>query len=152
MRLIENVIGNRNDAALASALHRLEHRDSVDILALDGAEISRRRFRATTAQGQDVAIALPRDQRLHDGAVLLLEADYALLLQVTTPRWLRVVPRDVAAAVELGYHAGNLHWRVKFDGAVLLVALEGPPAAYRARLQHMIDADSVAVEGDDAAC
>ena len=93
--------------------------------------------------GKRCAIALPRDQRLHDGAVLIVEADYALLVQVTTPRWLRCVPRDAAAALELGYHAGNLHWRVEFDGAALMVALEGPPVAYRARLRHMIDAGSI---------
>ena len=152
MRLIEGVIGNRHDSLLADVLHRLEHRGGIDILAIDGAEVARRRFRGTTARGLEVAVALPRDQLLHDGAVLVLEADYALLLRVTTPRWLRLVPRDTAAALELGYCAGNLHWRVKFDEAVLMVALEGPPASYHARLRHMIDAGLISVEGDRAAC
>ena len=152
MRLIEGVVGNRHDKALADKLHCLEHRGCIDTLSIDGTEIARRRFRGTTARGLDVAVALPRDQLVQDGVVLALEADYALVLQVTTPHWLRLAPRDAAAALELGYNAGNLHWRVRFDGAVLMVALEGLPAAYEARLAHMIDAGLVAVEGEDAAC
>ena len=150
MRLIERVIGGRRDEAIADALHRLEHLDAVDVLTLRGAETERRRFRATTALGEDVAIALPRDQTLYDGAVLVLEPDRALIVRVTTTRWLRVAARDAAAALELGYQAGNLHWRVKFEGSVLLVALEGPDQAYRARLRHMLDAGSVQI--GDAAC
>jgi urease accessory protein len=152
MRLIENVIGSRTDDDIAAQLHRLEHSDAVDSLVIRNAEIERRRFRATTFKGDEIAIALPRDQSLHDGAVLVLEADYALVVRVSTPRWLRFVPRDAAAAVELGYNAGNLHWRVKFDGAVLMVAMEGPAESYRARLKGMITEGKVSVEGGDEAC
>ncbi len=151
MRLIEHVLGNRTDAALAERLHRLDHRGALDSLTIKAAETERRRFRAVTERGEDVAIALPRDQGLHDGAVLALEEDWALVVRVSTPRWLRLVPRDAAAAIELGYNAGNLHWRVKFDGPALLVALEGPPEAYRVRLQRMIDAGAVTF-ADDTAC
>ena len=38
----------------------------------------------------------------------------------------------------LGYHAGNLHWRVRFEGEILFVALEGRPEDYVARLQELI--------------
>ncbi len=44
-----------------------------------------------------------------------------------------------------GYHAGNLHWRVRFQGEVLFVALEGRPEDYTARLGEMISARRVAV-------
>ena len=150
MRLIESIVGSRSDEVLAERLHRLDHRGALDHLAVKAAETERRRFRAVSERGVEVAVALPRDQTLHDGAVLVLEEDWALVVQVATPRWLRLVPRDTAAAVELGYAAGNLHWRVKFDGAVLLVAQEGPAEAYRARLRRMIDAGAVRVEGEGA--
>ena len=146
MRLIEHLVGARHDAAIAEALHRLEHRDAVDVLTIKSAETERRRFRATTARGEEIAIALSRDQTLHDGAVLVLEPDHAIVVRVATTRWLRFVPRDAAAAVELGYNAGNLHWRVKFDGPVLMVALEGPVDGYRARLQRLIESGGVTVE------
>lgn len=149
MRLIERVIGGRHDATIAESLHRLEHRDAVDVLTIKTAETERRRFRAITARGEEIAIALPRDQILHDGAVLVLEPDHAIVVRVATPRWLRFVPRDAAAAVELGYNAGNLHWRVKFDGPVLMVALEGPAEGYRLRLRRMIDDGRVTIEGGE---
>ncbi|WP_158810350.1 urease accessory protein UreE [Beijerinckia sp. L45] len=146
MRLIDRVLGGRHDDGIAEPLHRLEHRDAVDTLVIESAAIERRRFRATTTRGADVALALPRDQSLFDGAVLVLEPDDALVVRVTTPKWLRFVPRDAAAAVELGYSAGNLHWRVRFDGPTLLVAMEGPAESYHARLKGLIDAGKVVAE------
>lgn len=149
MRLIENVIGNRSDSDIAERLHQLEHRNAVDFLTIKSAEVQRRRFKAVTSLGRDVAIALPRDQYLLDGAVLLLDDNQALVVRVSTTKWIRFVPRDTAAALELGYNAGNLHWRVKFDGIVLRIAQEGPRDSYIARLQHLIDASLVTVENDE---
>ena len=103
--------------------------------------------------GEDLAIALPRDQTLFDGAVLLLEAGRAIVVRVATERWLRLSPRSIADAVELGYHAGNLHWRVRFAGETLLVALEAPVDDYVARLGSMVTerrvATAIIAEGDD---
>jgi urease accessory protein len=146
MRLIEQVLGARHDAAIADALHRLEHRDAVDVLTIKSAELQRRRFKALTNRGEEIAVALPRDQTLHDGAVLVLEPDHAIIVQVSTPTWLRFVPRDAAAAVELGYNAGNLHWRVKFDGSTLMVAQEGPAESYSVRLRRLIESGAVTLE------
>jgi urease accessory protein len=47
-------------------------------------------------------------------------------------------PRAIADAIELGYHAGNLHWRVRFAGEALLVALEAPMDDYLARLSDLV--------------
>ena len=145
MRLIERVIGARYDTTIAEALHRLEHRGAVDELRIEAGELQRRRFRSVTAGGEEVAVALPRDQVLHDGAVLVLEADRALLVRVTEPRWLRLVPRDPPAAIELGYLAGNLHWRVRFGGGALLVAVEGSEDGYRERLAKLLETDAVTI-------
>jgi urease accessory protein len=134
MLLINRVIGSRLEPALSERIHQLEHRRAVDLLKIASADIARRRLRATTSEGADVAIALPRDQQLFDGAVLLLEADRAIVVRVAEERWLRLQPRGIADAIELGYQAGNLHWRVRFDGEALLVALEGPLDGYLARL------------------
>jgi urease accessory protein len=134
MLLINRVIGSRLEPALSEQIHELEHRRAVDLLKIASADIARRRLRATTSEGAEVAIALPRDQQLFDGAVLLLEADRAIVVRVAEERWLRLQPRGIADAIELGYQAGNLHWRVRFDGEALLVALEGPLDSYLARL------------------
>jgi urease accessory protein len=142
--LIERVLGGRLDDHIAGALHDLEHQGAVDILSLAPADMSRRRMRAKTQAGQDLTIALPRDQALFDGAVLLLESDRAIVVRADSQHWLRLSPRSVAAAVELGYHAGNLHWRVRFDGGDILVALEAPAADYLARLGALVTDGRVA--------
>ena len=147
MRLIEHVLGSRVEGTIRERLHRLEHHGGrIDRLVVASGDIERRRFRAKTAGGEDVAIALPRDATLFDGAVLALEDGYALLVETSQPRWLRCVPHSVEAALELAHSAGHLHWRVQFDGAALLVAQEGPIETYTRRLQRMLDAGSLSIE------
>jgi urease accessory protein len=138
MLRIEQVLGSRLDPALAERIHRLEHQGAVDLLTVPIADVSRRRLRATTQGGTEIAIALPRDQRLFDGAVLVLEPDRAVVVRVAEERWLRLQPRGIADAIELGYHAGNLHWRVRFAGEALLVAMEAPMDEYLARLGDLV--------------
>ena len=134
MLLVCRVLGSRLDPALSERLHQVEHRGRLDVLTLPATELARRRFRATSSGGEDVAIALPRDQRLFDGAVLVLDEERALVVRVDAQQWLALQPRSIADAVELGYHAGNLHWRVRFQGGALLVALEAPAEEYLDRL------------------
>ncbi|HTW69562.1 MAG TPA: urease accessory protein UreE [Acetobacteraceae bacterium] len=135
---IERIVGSRAEPALSEALHRLEHRGLVDALPIEPADIDRRRLRAHTKAGIEIAIALARDEKLYDGAVLLLEQSRAIVVRVNAERWLRLTPRTKADAVELGYHAGNLHWRVRFQEDSLLVALEAPAADYLARLGGLV--------------
>jgi urease accessory protein len=138
MLLIEQVLGSRLAPEFSGRLHELEHRGAVDLFTVPAADVARRRLRATTRAGVDVAIALPRDQHLFDGAVLLMEEDRAIVVRVDEQRWLRLQPRAIADAIELGYHAGNLHWRVRFEGEALLVALEAPTDDYLARIATLV--------------
>lgn len=149
MLIIDRILGSRAEHALSDALHVLEHEGLVDTLPIDPADIDRRRLRARTQAGTDVAIALPRDAKLYDGAVLLLEPARAIVVRVNAERWLRLTPRSVADAVELGYHAGNLHWRVRFQGACLLVALEAPVNDYILRLGRLMAEHRVAAVVED---
>jgi urease accessory protein len=150
MLRIEQVLGSRLDPALAERIHKLEHQGAVDLLTVAVADVARHRFRAITEGGKDVAIALPRDQQLFDGAVLVLEPDRAVVVRVAQQRWLRLQPRSIADAIELGYHAGNLHWRVRFAGEALLVAMEAPMDDYLARLGPLIDNNRVIASLADA--
>jgi urease accessory protein len=138
MLLIDRVIGSRLDPDLAPALHDLDHHGRVDHLVLPASDLARRRFRATSAAGLEVAVALTREQVLFDGAVLVLDTEKALVVRVDSQRWLRLQARSITDAIELGYHAGNLHWRVRFEGEAMLVALEAPVDDYNARLGHLI--------------
>jgi urease accessory protein len=138
MLRIEQVLGSRLDPAFAAQLHELEHHGAVDLLMVPVADVARHRFRATTQGGTEIAIALPRDQRLYDGAVLVLEPDHAVVVRVGQERWLRLQPRAIADAIELGYHAGNLHWRIRFAGEALMIAMEAPMDEYLARLGDLL--------------
>jgi urease accessory protein len=76
--------------------------------------------------------------------VVLLDDERALVIRVDTEHWLRIEPHSLADAVELGYHAGNLHWRVRFQGEALLVALEAPVDHYLERLGALVAGRRVA--------
>lgn len=144
MRVIERIIGGRTETKIAPRLHDLEHRGAVDVLAVASPDVARRRLRAVTQGGEEVALALPRDQTLFDGAVLVLEADRALVVRVGGQRWLRLSAERPADALELGYQAGNLHWRVRFSDGVLLVAVDGAVEDYLARLGDLVASGRVA--------
>ena len=145
---ITEVIGFANDPALAARLHDIGHAGRIEHLVLDPDDVHRRRLRARRDKGTDCLIALPMDQPLGDGAVLALEEEWAIVVRLAEQRWLKLAPRDPPAALQLGYFAGNLHWRVKFEGERLLVALEGPKEDYLARLGLFLD-DGRATEVSD---
>jgi urease accessory protein len=145
---INSVLGSHADPAFHDRLHHLEHEGAVAVVTVATDDLDRRRLRVTSDAGEDVAISLPRDQKLFDGAVLLLEEDRALVVRAGVQRWLRISPRTAGDALELGYHCGNLHWRVRFDGADVLVALNGPVETYLARIEPMIAADRIKCRED----
>ena len=148
---VEAILGHCRDADLAEALHRLEHAGSLETITVATADLARRRLRATGDRGTEYRIALPRDCPLFDGALLFLSAHSAAVLRVEGERWLRLASSDPAVALQLGYAAGNLHWRVRFDGGDLLVALEGPPALYLARIVDLLARGVIATPEDGAA-
>jgi urease accessory protein len=145
MLRIGNVLGSRLETAFSEEIHRLEHRGAVDVVNIPVADLARRRLLATTCGGEELAIALPRHQKLFDGAILLIDSERAIVVRAATERWMRLEPRSISDAIELGYHAGNLHWRVRFQGDVLFVAMEGRLEDYTARLNAMISARRVSV-------
>jgi len=145
MLRIDRVLGSRLESEYSEEIHRLEHRGAVDLVNIPVADLARRRLLATTRGGEELAIALPRHQKLFDGAILLIDGERAIVVRAATERWMRLEPRSIGDAIELGYHAGNLHWRVRFRGEVLFVALEGRPEDYTARLGEMISARRIGV-------
>jgi urease accessory protein len=77
----------------------------------------------------------------HHGQVeylTLSETDRAVVVRMQALQWLTLQPRDAAAALELGYFAGNMHWKVEFDGVRLRIALQGPLETYLERLGHLL--------------
>ena len=144
MITITAIVGKADDPSLADRLHHLEHDGKVEILVVGEEDTARRRLRGTTDKGTDVAIALERADRLVDGAVLLLEESRAIVLRTAEPRWLRIVPRDLDSALEVGYCAGNHHWKVRFEPGALLIATQGPPEHYVDRLAPLVTSGRLA--------
>jgi len=136
---INAVLGSRADPAIAEKLHQLEHLGGqIERVTVTSADLARHRLRVRSDKGTEFLFALPRHVALFDGAVVLLEERRAAVVAVDAERWLRLTPASAADALELGYHAGNLHWRVRFDAADLLVALEASKDDYLARIAPLV--------------
>ncbi|WP_338054566.1 urease accessory protein UreE [Salipiger pentaromativorans] len=140
MCVFSTILGSAADAEFHEEIHRLEHDHAVDHLRLAKTDLSRRRLRAVTEAGREIAIALPRHEHLFDGAVLEFGAGSALVVRVEAERWLRLRPTDAPRALKLGYFCGNLHWRVQFDGEDILVAVETEEKTYLDRLGPTLEA------------
>ena len=148
MLKLTGIVGMACDAGLDATLHDLAHEGLIETIVLDRRDMLRKRLRTVTDKGTDCAIALPRTTTMDDGAVLLLEARRAIVVRASVETWLIVRPADAAAALELGYHAGNLHWRVAFRGPLLAIALEGPREDYLARLENFLADGRIALADD----
>ena len=138
MLKLESIIGAATDPSIADRLHHLGHHGKVEYLTLSSEDTLRHRMRASTDAGTECAIVLDRAQQLFDGAVLMLNESRAVVVRMRETEWLTLAPRDVASALELGYFAGNMHWAVRFEGAWLRVALQGPIAPYLERLHPFL--------------
>ena len=145
---IDHIAGTVTEPAIAEALHELEHRDAVEYVTLSPADTQRHRLRVMTDRGTECAIAVPRTQRLENGAVLLLEPARAIVVRMSDVQWLTLRARDAAAALELGYFAGNMHWKVEFEGDLLRIVLQGPVESYLERLSHLMQGGRIVRVGD----
>ncbi len=145
MLTYSRILGSAADADYAEQLHDLEHQGKVDYVMLSSDDIQRRRIKVTTRHGHECGIALSRDQPLFGGAILSLNEDYALIVRCSDVQWLRCLPADTAAALELGYFAGNMHWSVRFAGQVLEIEIKGQRQDYQQRLQFMLDSQRIRI-------
>ena len=144
MIVIDTILGAQTDAVLAERLHDISHHGVVETLFIEPADLPRRRFHAHTDGGTACFVSLPRATPLFDGAVLHLTDHRAVILRVGAQNWLRLRPTP-DGAMELGYLAGNLHWKVRFEDDCLLVAQDRPVDEYLARLVDLQNAGKVSV-------
>src|SRR5689334_13537041 len=112
MLRLHGIIGCVSDISIARRLHTLEHRDAVEILYVPDADAGRHRLRLITDRGTDCALSLERGETLTDGAVVLIEPERAIVVRIGAPKTLTLRPDGIEAALQLGWNAGNLHWRV----------------------------------------
>ena len=139
MLQLSEILGYSHDSNLSNLIHDLSHKDKVEYIVLDHANLQRRRFRTSTDKGADCAISISRNNKLSNGAVLLLENDRAIVVRMAEDEWLSLKPKDLSTAIELGYFAGNMHWRVKFEHERIDIALESPENIYLDRLKDFFE-------------
>ena len=137
-----------DDDRVNGCIHDLEHADGIELLFVPPSDAGRKRFRLTTDRGTDCAVSLDRDEELVDGALLFIAPERAIIARFGEQQVWRLRPVDQAAAVKLGWNAGNLHWRVRFEGESLVVLLDAPLHTYRARIMPLLDAGEVEELGD----
>ena len=140
MLRLHGVVGRSDDPRFHDRLHALDHAGGIEHVHVPEAELGRRRFRLISDKGTDCAISLDRGEDLVDGAVLLLDESRAVIVRMGEAQTLRFRPAGAGAALQLGWNAGNLHWRVRFEDGDLIVLLDGPAAEYRARVRSLLDA------------
>jgi urease accessory protein len=143
MLRLHGAIGRESDDRFRTELHHLAHHDAIERLFVPEAELGRRRFRLSTDKGTDCAVSLDRDEVLADGTLLFLDQNRAVVVRVGAPKILRLRPATKEAALSLGWSAGHLHWRVRFEDGDLVVLLDGPIADYRVRIASLIKDGSV---------
>ncbi|XUM20923.1 urease accessory protein UreE [Bradyrhizobium oligotrophicum S58] len=143
MLRLHGIMGRADDRAYARQLHALEHRGGIELLFVPPQDAGRKRFRLTTDRGTDCAVSLDRDEELVDGALLHLDTERAIIARFGEQQVLRLKARDDASALKLGWHAGNLHWRVRFEDDCLVVLLDAPIETYRARIKPLLDTGEI---------
>ncbi|MFT4003149.1 MAG: urease accessory protein UreE [Rhizobium sp.] len=140
MLRLHGIIGKERDPAYRAALHDLEHHGDIELLFVPSSEAGRKRFRLSTDRGTDCAVSLDRDEELFDGAILCLDPERAIVVRFGEQAVWRLRPANAAVALKLGWNAGNLHWRVRFEDDCLLILLDGPLQSYRQRIKPLLDA------------
>ena len=148
MLKIENIVGAATEPYIADRLHDLGHQGRVEYLTLSQEDTHRHRLRAATDAGTECAVILDRTEHLYNGAVLMLTDERAVVVRMRETEWLTLAPRDTSAALELGYFSGNMHWAVRFEGARLRIALQGPAQRYIERLEPFLADGRVRQIGD----
>lgn len=146
MIICEDIKGYETDPPIARKLHDISHKGHVHTLILSAEDMQRHRIRGKTDHGLDCAIALPRDLHLMDGAVVHLGDDMAIVVRAQPTRWVKLRAGTAATALELGYIAGNMHWKVRFDGDRLAIAQWGTERDILNRVQHLVDGGLITVE------
>lgn len=145
MLRLNGIVGQTNDPQFFDKLHHLQHDGRVERIILGAEDAARHRLRVQTDAGSECAISLPRDQRLTNGSILLLEQDRAVIVIMRDEELLKLLPSDTVAALELGYFAGNMHWPVRFQAGELHILMHGPAQSYLDRLQPLLTSGRISL-------
>ena len=92
-----------------------------DRLVLSAEERRWGRRRVKTANGRELALALPTGTVLTPGHVLYVGPEYYVVIEAAEESVLVVTPRSRDEAIRVAFEVGNRHFSVALDGDRLLV-------------------------------
>lgn len=130
MILINKILGNVSDPVWQEKLKTAKR----DTLLLEQWEAPKNRLRKASDEGYELAIALSRDEHLHDGDVLhfdeerniIVVAKVALkeVLVIELQGLESLTPQEILrSCFELGHGLGNQHWPAVIKGTTVYVPL-----------------------------
>lgn len=130
MIIIDRIIGNIADPKWKSGELNLE----PDILHLDFSEAQKNRLRKSTNGGIEIAIALPRHLRIHDGDILYIHQGTGQLViaRIKLPEVMAIdfiniekLSKDeiLTLGFQLGHAFGNQHWPSVIKGNTIYVPI-----------------------------
>lgn len=139
MKTFRAVLGHRFDENLQKSL--LQHEDAGRVIRLQvpEKELGRRRFKAADQHGVEYGVALSREVRLENGAVLELTPERAVVVEAWESEQLELRAVDAEGGVQLGWHAGHLHWRIRTSGDRMTVLLDAPREEYLKRISGCVE-------------
>jgi urease accessory protein len=130
MILVEKIVGNSQHPDWESRLAEAE----VDLLLLDQWDAQKSRLRKETVGGAELALSLDRASHLHDGDILVwdAEAKRAIVARIELNEVMVVEIAEEASGdvetmartlFELGHALGNQHWPAVVKGQRIFVPL-----------------------------
>ena len=121
MLIVDRILGSADEPRFAGR--------RVDTLPVAAADAARRRLRARSASGLDVALDLPHRGWLSDGAVLHDDGERILVVNRPSGPLMLVdlPPGDVAAAFRVGHALGNRHAPVALRAGGLTTPVSETP-------------------------
>lgn len=130
MNLVDRKLGHIGDPEW----HARAHEGTVDPLVLEQWEAPKNRLRKASEGGIELAIALPREEHLHDGDVLYWDeaAKIVVVARVALKEVLVIElegletlsPAELLRiSFELGHGLGNQHWPAVVKGTTVYVPL-----------------------------
>ena len=132
--VLSAVLGNTGEPSWHNRAHAADAAGELEIVRIAPADAPRRRMCLRTDKNRDIAIALPREIGLVDGAVLRNEDGLMIVARIDAGPRLRLTPADLASAVRLGYFCGNLHWKANFVKDAIEIQMDGPDRPFQDRL------------------
>lgn len=147
METFRAIVGHHADESIHDRLHALETAGRLVLLVVPAKELGRRRFKATGSDGREYGIALERSVSLRDGSVLALDDERAVVIEADEGATLELRAVTLEGGIQLGWHAGHLHWRVRMTDDRMTVLLDAPRDEVLVRIAPWIEAGAIEVTG-----